>query len=644
MLLVALMAAKCTDAGGDSSIEPPDTGVDWCPERAAPELEDAWTTAGAAPGGDLFFVVEAGGVAYAASTMNGLYRSLDGGTWEKLPTAVTHMQGQVAVDPDDPDHLGYISDQLIWSQDGGRTSVASGWPELAPGSPAVRGLVHDGAGFVALTDDGAVYRVAIDEEPVQLGAIDAAPPHGYDGGLFEPHQGWWFLASGDEVLFAAQQWTAVHRSTDGGATWAPVTEASVQITAFGADGQRAWYGEGERLVHSDDAGASWTEVPLGVDVQGAAWAGDVYVVASGDGLFRVEDGAVVSGGELPDVHDLRYVGATSSGVVAVHRDGAFRSQDAGASWQDASAGLEVTDLGPLLAHPGCASVVWVGTTCERGLFESVEGWGEGLRRVDEYLHYVMVPRARGRELWVTTDNTLKRSGDLGVSWETVAPEVIDVHVHGLALRPGDPSVVVTGTVGSGEVDQGDDVARILRSQDGGETWAATTGVPASDTSIHALHFVDRDVALAGTWSAGDYVHRDGEPGIGILRSTDGGQSWTLDADTALSVPVFDQCGDRVFAASEVGVLTSDDAGLTWDVSASSTRPFLAVACHQDVVLALSEDGIVRSSDAGETWTDYSEGLHPSLWPSTMMPQLDISADGSIGYAAVPGEGLLRRPL
>lgn len=91
MLLLVLMATSCRpdhiypdpETGqDDSAVEP----FDWCPEATLPDLPDQWTEASIAPGGDLFHAVEAGGVLYAGSTMNGMYRSDDAGlTWYRLP-------------------------------------------------------------------------------------------------------------------------------------------------------------------------------------------------------------------------------------------------------------------------------------------------------------------------------------------------------------------------------------------------------------------------------------------------------------------------------------------------------------------------------------------------------------------------------
>lgn len=453
------------------------------------------------------------------------------------------------------------------------------------------------------------------------------------------------LAESNGALLAAHTADGVHRSTDGGTTWQQVLEADVLVTTLGAEGGVAWVAAGSTLYTSDDGGASWTAaVDEGIDLQTVGRAADgTWILGSERLLYRYTD-TFEPADELPGVHGLRYIVRADDVVIALHRDGTFRSTDHGATWTPRTDGLEVLDLGPLLTHPRCPSLVWVGTQCERGAFESVDGWGDGLRYIDEYLHYVMVMQVRDRDIWVTTDNVLKRSQDLGITWETIAPDVIDVHSHGLALHPTDEGIVLVGTVGSGEVDDGDTTGRILRTTDAGETWEVATGLPENEASVHALHFVDDQVALAGTYAGGDYVHKNGEPGIGILRSEDAGASWTELEGSAASVPVFDQCGDRVYAASDEGVLASDDAGLTWTNLLSSGTQFASVSCYGDVVLGLDQGTVWRSDDAGESWSDWGGGLSPEVWQEGEMPQVSINADGTLAYVAIAFEGLLRRPL
>ena len=660
MTFLMLIACSCKDGAVDSTPDVDDSASPgWCPEIPHPDIpDDRWSFTSTAPGGDLFTFDEAGGVIYAGSTMNGLYRSDDGGlSWEKKWADITHLAGQIAVDPEDPDRVAYTTGTLYWTLDGGETANRSMLGDEPAGDiPRVRGLIYDD-GFLALTEDGSVWEVEPMEEAVLRGVItpEARPPHGDDTSKFEPDASWWSLAKGDGVLYAAQQGTAVYRSTDAGESWETVQLLDLHVSTFGASGDSVWVGGNGVIALSEDQGESWQTWEHGVDFRGLWLADDGLVVADREQLWTPNDdgGLDPLGPPGGEVHELRHLDALADGtLVLLHRDGVYLSEDVGETWSHTGDGLEVVDLGPLLAHPTCAPLVWVGTQCERGLFESVDGWGDSLRYVDEYLHYVMVPRvslSRDREIWVTTDDVLKKSDNLGATWEILGyDQGLDVHQHGLDVHPEDGDIALSGTVGSGTDGSGDDRARIYRTVDGGLTWEdVSDGIPDSEASIHAIHFVqgNPDVVLAGTYYGGDFVHRGDDPGFGLLRSTDAGATWApLEIDGVQNVPVFAECDGRVYAATDGGLLSSDDEGASWTAHKDSDREFLTVACHGDTVLAMDYDGIYRSDDRGESWSDWTTGADQAGWFNRMMPQLAVSADGHMAYAAIPLIGLLRRPL
>lgn len=661
MTFFLLFACSCKDAPIDSGpvVVDDSASPEWCPEIPHPDIPtDRWSATSTAPGGDLFTFDEAAGVIYAGSTMNGFYRSDDGGqTWDKKWADITHLAGQVAVDPEDPDRVAYTTGTLYWTLDGGETSQRSTLGDEPAGDiPRVRGVIYLD-GFLALTEDGRLWEVEPEREAVLRGAITPAaqPPHGDDTSKFEPDASWWALAAGEGTLYAAQQGVGVYRSEDDGESWETADLGDVHVSTFGAAGDAVWVGGDGFVSLSEDRGDTWQIWEHNVEFRGLWFGDEGLVVADREQMWATNESGGLDALGPPDeeVHELRHLDALADGtLLMLHRDGVYLSSDGGDSWSPSAEGLEVVDLGPLLAHPTCAPLLWVGTQCERGLFESSEGWGDDLSYVDEYLHYVMVPRvsaSRDLEIWVTTDDVLKRTTNLGASWEILGEDVLDVHQHGLDVHPTDGDIALSGTVGSGSDGGGDVRARIFRTTDDGATWDdVSDGIPDSEASIHAIHFVrsDPDVVLAGTYYGGDFVHRSDEAGFGMLRSADAGASWSpLSVDGVSNAPVFAECDGRLYAATDAGLLSSDDEGATWtNHKAPDSREFLTVACHGDVVLAMDYASIYRSDDRGQTWTDWSTGSDPGGWFNRMMPQLAISADGHMAYAAIPLIGLLRRPL
>jgi photosystem II stability/assembly factor-like uncharacterized protein len=146
---------------------------------------------------------------------------------------------------------------------------------------------------------------------------------------------------------------------------------------------------------------------------------------------------------------------------------------------------------------------------------------------------------------------------------------------------------------------------------------------------------------------GDDISHNGDPGVGMFRSTDAGRSWdALALDGVDDVAFFAECDGRVYAATTVGVLTSDDAGGTWALTHESTTQTLSISCVGDTVLALDQEtGLVRSDDRGETWDAWDEGLQAfQTQEDQYISGLALSPDGPTAWAALRGQGLFRRGL
>jgi photosystem II stability/assembly factor-like uncharacterized protein len=611
-----------------------------------------------APAGDFYAFAGATGaldVTYAGSHMSGLFRSTDGGgTWARSQLETTHVGGQIAIDPSNPTHAITTTGQLFRTVDGGGHWQATGVGSESGGSGQYRGVLYHGGALLLVDGDGTLFRSTDNGDSVERvasipGAAGAPPPH-LDEDRFFIDERWWSLGSSGDTLWALQHEGALHRSVDQGQTWAVADEGPFSLMSFGADATGAWAGGFDRIVLASAADTQVLDA-RGLDVVAMArtlsgslvWSDGVEV------LRRTADGSVQVVEMAEEVHEIRAAFAHPDGTVLLgDQDGVYASADDGASFARSEQGLLVDDLGPMLTHPDCPSWVWTGTVCERGLFFDGDWGSEALTRVDVYFHYVMVGRvspAAPSDIWFSTDDRVMLSQDAGLTWERLAPEVLDVHLHGLDVHPTEPGTALVGSVGSGE--SSDATAKVYRTTDHGETWSdSSAGLPQSESSVHALHYVrtDPQVVLLGSFPGGDFTHSTGDPGFGVYRSTDGGGSWAeVSAQGAADVAVFAECGGRVFAATDVGVLTSDDAGATWSVALEGGLAFRSVACDGDVVVAIDQGELWRSDDAGGSWRSWGEGLDMSRVLDVALSQVGFSGDGAVVYAAVPGIGLLRRP-
>jgi photosystem II stability/assembly factor-like uncharacterized protein len=170
----------------------------------------------------------------------------------------------------------------------------------------------------------------------------------------------------------------------------------------------------------------------------------------------------------------------------------------------------------------------------------------------------------GRTLYAATKSSFYTSTNGGGLWVRRTLPVEDFLVEGflvaLAASPAAPQTVYL-SYARGGLDGG-----LLRSTDGGETWRALE-LPFLHSYALPGAF---DIALAPSAPKTLYLSTLGEEGR-VLRSTDGGDHWTV-AGTLESEAVYDfsvrlavdpRDPRRVYAAYGETVAASTDAGATW---------------------------------------------------------------------------------
>ena len=207
---------------------------------------------------------------------------------------------------------------------------------------------------------------------------------------------------------------------------------------------------------------------------------------------------------------------------------------------------------------------------------------------------------------------LYASSDGGATWSAIWPQGTEAsvtnHVSGIEIDPGNPDVVYVAV---------DNYVRsrkpggIFRSADGGRTWhAANEGLPGPEVS-----FLEVNPHLPGVVYAG--VSKQ------IFRSLDHGGTWHRVLDAGVGVLYTDPRDSRVLYAAGSGMLKSTDGGESW-TSIGYGIPFdevgvlsLAVDPHDSGVLiagasdlSMGPDSapgrIYRSADGGASWRMISE--------------------------------------
>jgi hypothetical protein len=181
--------------------------------------------------------------------------------------------------------------------------------------------------------------------------------------------------------------------------------------------------------------------------------------------------------------------------------------------------------------------------------------------------------------------------------QTYGASRVDVsgRIAAIAVDPGDINHILVGAAAGG----------IWESRDRGATWAPrtdfaptlTTGAIAFDPSAPATVYCGTG---EGNWWA--------RLGAGVLRSTDGGLTWSLLAGTPFVGAGFHDLvvdrnnRQRLLAATTNGLFQSTNGGVNWTARRNvgtwdlSVRPAGAAE-----VLAACSDGLYRSTNGGTTW-------------------------------------------
>ncbi len=337
-----------------------------------------------------------------------------------------------------------------------------------------------------------------------------------------PHFGGWDVyhvkgsPADPDRLYASQSggWfgQVIQRSDDGGTSWTPVGS---EFAYVGEPGTHQWYDGTPRPF---DFTRVWHLEPS-LDDPDTVLAG-----IEDAALFRTTDGGT-SWQELPGLrqHETAPQWAPGAGGMCLHtiivdpRDrqriytaisaaGAFRSDDAGATWRPINKGLrsgEIPDQDSEVGH------------C---------------------VHRIAMHPDRPDVLYMQKHWDVMRSDDAGESWHEVSGDLpsdfgfpIEVHAH-------EPETVYVVPITSDSLHYPPDGRlRVYRSRTGGGEWEPLTdGLPQSDCYVNVL----RDATAVDSLDAcGLYV---GTTGGQVYSSADAGDTWApivRDLPAVLSVEV-----------------------------------------------------------------------------------------------------------
>ncbi|MGH2980063.1 MAG: WD40/YVTN/BNR-like repeat-containing protein [Solirubrobacterales bacterium] len=402
-----------------------------------------------------------------------------------------------------------------------------------------------------------------------------------------------FLA--DETGYLLLDDGSVLRTTDGGRTWARRTAVP---------GTRA---AGEMFAPTDAAFTTPTE--------------GVAATAQGR-LYRTTDGAqswTLVRETGPAVRDVHFISPMSG--FAAGDGGLLRTLDGGATWLQLASG-------PLrLSTIRCADGFTCIATTQSGqsLMRTTDG-GVTLTPVSPSSEKLLAVAfgTEARAVAAGEDGATVRSQDAGATWAPVGARLSQAFSR---IRAVSASLVfAVGLNGT-----------LARSSDGGLTWSEL-GVSTSEDLIDvsfADSFVGYAVDAAGTvlrtdnggvsWQILNTGYRATPQAVlalgrntvlliggrGILRSTDGGDSFTrIRARIVAAARLFnvDRTARRVFAYGSKNIVASSNGGRTWK---KVLRPRKALLASLHFVSArtgfvLGQDGrLFKTRSGGRRWSDLS---------------------------------------
>jgi photosystem II stability/assembly factor-like uncharacterized protein len=278
---------------------------------------------------------------------------------------------------------------------------------------------------------------------------------------------------------------------------------------------------------------------------------------------------------VPAIRSLAIDTATPSTLYAIDFDGRlFKSIDSGGSWNVRGS---VTGVGFVVVDPTDSSTIYAGT--QRGLFKSSDG-GENWTGADSGLagntsfQYptIAIDPLTPSTLYAVTPRGLFKSTDAAGSWnqlDTLPAEAYTPYDFegGITIDPLTPTTIYIG-FNSGK-EQG-----ILKSTDGGQSWNKLSNV---------TDMIPSSVVVDPATSSILYARSSKFNGM-VFKSTDGGQTWTMHP----AAPA----GTAVVSLAINPASPSTLYGLYW--SSPSLRAW----------------GIRKSTDAGENWTELDAALPP----------------------------------
>jgi len=561
---------------------------------------------------------------------NGLFRSDDSGqSWERLPLA--GRGALVRIHPQNPGTVIAVQGDVVFaSTDKGRS-----WEAICPDARTSDSFVD--VEFHP-TDSQILYGVTYDTGVFKSTDSGKSWARKSSGLKLEPavHSGRSEIEvdpSDGKRVYVLLRSSRVYKSTNGGDSWVElkkgleILEHTMRGIAIDARNPQALYITGQTpAVYKTTSGGSdwfltgmqgWCEVAVDPKDSRVVYAGATELARSTDG------GETCSYIPMPwptplwiggiGIHPKKKLVLAGTGPAGI-----FRSSNNGKTWQQANRGLDAMAIQDLQSPAQQVKTLFA---LSGDLYRSSNAgtnWEvcEGLATFGVYGRMAIHPKDPNLIAvpgeGVEKPNAIAISRDGGTSWEFKIPWQAGGPYwgHMTAMHPTNRDVMYVALLGS---DSSNTPLGLLKSTDGGETWRLVNkGLSEKRVNVIAFDPQDSSTMYAGTWM-GDQGNGKGR----VFKSTNAGESWKASSNGLGLRDVRDIVVDRsdstvLYAATGEGTYKSTDSGRTW-VMKNSTQAF-CLAQHPSnkrTFFLGGQYGLLISTDAGENWSAFdSTGLGP----------------------------------
>lgn len=353
-----------------------------------------------------------------------------------------------------------------------------------------------------------------------------------------------------------------------------------------------------------------------------------------------EGGKIVSLATDPIHPDTLYAGTWGGGV--------FKTTNGGVNWYPVNSGLGNSFIYSLAVNPLHPDMLYAGTY--RGkLYKSLNGgqsWFYSSAGIQEgaIVYAIVIDPLNPNQVYIATrgisnlgnppwNGIVYRSSDGGASWLATLRNVPGPWqqdwAYSLAIHPTSPNILYAATHEYG----------IFRSDDYGYNWYTTNegleDFSTRDIVIDILH--SPFYAYSGFWH-----------GSGVLKSTDDGFTWKQTDSPLTGVKILHIALDRnqadtVYLATQnnQGIIKSTDGGESWVLSGLVNQTIWTVAINpqnsQILYSGTDENGLYKSTNAGSGWFHSQRGLTNISATGVV----SLKGDANTLYVSTLGQGVLK---